>query len=417
VLIGIDASRALRAQRTGTERYALEIIRHLLSLPEAGEHQWRLYVDQPVALDHFGVADLTTIDRGLSGARRAPRGFSRIFIRSNPRKSAASAVYSKNFLELCHLPAQRLWTHGALAREVCRRRPDVLFVPAHVLPFVIPVWRLPASVVTVHDLGYRRFPAAHTHRQRWYLDWSTQWSALAATRLIAVSRATAADLTHFYATPQGKIDVIYEAAEPLAGPVATAAQVKSRYGLTRPYLLYVGTIQPRKNLARLLYAYAKLPANDRLPPDLVLAGGSGWLSGPLYQLATDLGLGERVRFLGYVPDADLPALYAGALAFCFPSLFEGFGLPVLEAQHYGVPVMTANNSALPEIAGDAALLVDPTDIDALADAMLRLSQDEALRQRLIAAGHENVKRFSWEKAARETLAVLLTAARTKRKPA
>lgn len=377
MIIGIDASRALRPKQTGTERYALEIIRHLLALPAAGQHIWRLYLDQPAEPSYFYT------QLGEEGVR----------------------------LELRLLPARRMWTHRALAREVLRHPPDVLFIPAHVLPFVVPVWRLPASVVTIHDLGYRYFPATHTWHQRLYLDWSTQWSALAATRLIAISEATRADLIRFYATPPGKVTVVHEARPDRSlVDATTSTAVQTRYGLERPYLLYVGTIHPRKNLARLIEAYAKLIAAGEASYDLVLAGGQGWLSDPLYEMVQRLHLTERVRFLGYVPDADVIALYQGACAFCFPSLYEGFGLPVLEAQAYGVPVMTANNSALPEIASDAALLVDPTDVDAIADAMLRLSQDETLRQKLIAAGYENVKRFSWEKAARETLAVLLAAA-------
>jgi glycosyltransferase involved in cell wall biosynthesis len=161
----------------------------------------------------------------------------------------------------------------------------------------------------------------------------------------------------------------------------------------------------------LIHAYHRLLERQPRHWDLVLAGAEGWESSALRQLVAELKLTKRVHFPGYIADEALPALYYGARLFCFPSLFEGFGLPVLEAQAHGVPVMTANNSALPEIAGDAALLVDPTDVDAIADAMLQLSQDEALRQRLITAGYENVKRFSWEKAAQETLAVLLRAAR------
>ncbi len=346
-------------------------------MPEAHGYRWRLYLDQPVEAAFFG----------------APEG------------GNAPAV------ELCLLPARRLWTHRQLAGEVLRQPPDVLFIPAHVLPFVLPVWRLPPSVVTVHDLGYRHFPQTHTWRQRIYLDWSTQWNTLAATHLIAVSQATAADLHHFYRAPRHKTTVVYEAHT--TGKRVAASEVHALchgLGVAQPYLLYVGTIQPRKNLARLLQAYTQLATAGRISSDLVLAGGEGWLAEALLEQARHAGLSNRVHWLGYVPEADLPALYQGAQAFCFPSLFEGFGLPVLEAQAYGVPVMTANNSSLPEIAGDAALLVDPTDVDAIAEAMLRLSQDEALRQRLIAAGHENVKRFSWEKAARETLAVLLQAA-------
>jgi glycosyltransferase involved in cell wall biosynthesis len=378
MLIGIDASRALRARRTGTERYALEITRHLLTLPTASEHTWRLYVQEAPPPGLFSTQTPTAV-------------------RPN--------------VEIALLPARRLWTHGALARAVVRAPPDVLFVPAHVLPLLWPARRRPTSVVTIHDLGYHHVPQAHPFGQRLYLQLSTRWSAAAATRLIAVSHTTAADLTCFYGTPAARVRVIYEGIPPASAPSrAEVEAVGQRHRLLRPYALYVGTIQPRKNLARLLQAYAGLRQRNQVEWDLVLVGGVGWLSQPLYALASELGLAECVHFLGYVPDADLPALYGGARLFCFPSLFEGFGLPLLEAQSYGAPVMAANNSALPEIAGDAALLVDPLDVEAIAQAMLRLSQDEVLRQRLIAAGYENLKRFSWEKAARETLAVLVEAA-------
>lgn len=376
MLIGIDASRALRAQRTGTERYALEIINHLLHLPDAPHYHWRLYLDMTPPPTFLSL----THDKQLAGQ-----------------------------VEVCVLPRQRLWTHAALAREVARRPPDVLFIPAHVLPFTVPARRLPPSVVTIHDLGYHTFPQQHTLFQRLYLPWSTRWSARTAHHLIAVSQTTAADLQTYYNTATQKITVIHEAAN---WPQVAWAEpfVRSRYNLPVDYALYVGTLQPRKNLARLIQAYHRLNQRQPLTWDLVLAGAGGWESDALRRLVADLHLADRVHFLGYIPDEALSALYYGARFFCFPSLFEGFGLPVLEAQLHGVPVMTANNSALPEIAGDAALLVDPTDVDAIADAMLQLSQDEALRQRLIAAGYENVKRFSWEKAARETLAVLVKVA-------
>ncbi len=379
MLIGIDASRALRAHRTGTERYSLELIRHLLALPEATKHRWRLYLDAPDAQ--------TRLTTHLPNDER---------------------------VELCVLPARRLWTHRTLAQEVTRRRPDVLFVPAHVIPFVLPARRLPASVVTVHDLGYHAFPETHTWQQRLLIEGGTRWSVHVAQRVIAVSQATANDLIARYRVPQERIRVIYEA--PAQTAIVTPAQVdavRQRYQLQRPYALFVGTIQPRKNVARLLQAYDWLVRNTPVAFDLVFAGARGWLSDSLYEQAASMGLAQQVRFLGYIPDDDLPALLKGALFFSFPSLFEGFGLPVLEAQSYGVPVLTSNNSSLPEVAGDAALLVDPTDVDAIANAMLRLSQDEVLRQQLIEAGYANVQRFSWEKAARETLAVLEEAAGVK----
>jgi glycosyltransferase involved in cell wall biosynthesis len=295
MVIGIDASRARRARRTGTERYSLEIIRSLLALPEAHDYDWRLYLDHPVDASFFA--------------------------QGGNEKSAE--------FERCILPARRLWTHVSLASEVVRRRPDVLFIPSHVVPFVLPVWRLPPSVVvvTIHDLGYRHFPATHTWRQRQYLNWSTQWSTLAAKCLIAVSQSTANDLRQLYAAPAHKITVVHEA-RPMMRMNAPnpAVEVKARYGMSRPYLLYVGTIQPRKNLARLVEAFADFAATGQVDCDLVLAGGQGWLYEPLPTIAQRHGVADRVHFLGYVPDADLPALYRGALCFCFPSLFEGFGL-------------------------------------------------------------------------------------------
>ncbi len=367
MLIGVDASRALRARRTGTERYAYEVIDHLLRLPAASAHRWRLYSD---AAPPAGLWQLPHVDWRV-------------------------------------MPAARLWTHRTLGREVMRRPPDVLFVPSHVVPWRWPAKRLPPTVVTIHDLGYHLFPEAQPRGQWLYLVWSTRWSVHAATRVIAVSQATARDLVDDTGIHPAKVRVIHEAGAAMPRPdAASRAPVLARYGLARPYALYVGTLQPRKNLARLIQAYERLAATQAVTWDLALAGGATPLSAPILAQAQASPWAASIHLPGYVPDADLPALLAGAHLFCFPSLYEGFGLPVLEAQQMGVPVMTANNSSLPEIAGDAALLVDPTDVEAIADAMLRLSQDEALRQRLIAAGYVNVQRFSWEKAAAETLAVL-----------
>jgi glycosyltransferase involved in cell wall biosynthesis len=316
-------------------------------------------------------------------------------------------------IEVVILPKQRLWTHRALRAEIQQHPPDLLFIPAHVLPFSPAPRRQIAAVVTIHDLGYHWFPAAHTWFQRLYLPVSTRWNAAAATHIITPSAFTAQDLTARYGTAATKISVIHEAPTRPDGRYTAVDMTidmavdegRAQYRLPPYYALYVGTLQPRKNLRRLLLAYAKLVQQQKITWHLVLAGAPGWQPEDLTGLTTALAISERVHFLGYVPDEHLSALYRGAQFFAFPSLFEGFGLPVLEAQSYGVPVMTANNSSLPEIAGDAALLVDPTDVDAIADAMLRLSVDEPLRQQLIDAGYANASRFSWEKAARETLAV------------
>jgi glycosyltransferase involved in cell wall biosynthesis len=385
--IGIDASRAMRPRRTGTERYSLEIIRHLLALPQAHQHQWRLYVD------HLPCA-------------KEPRD-------NEPGMNEPWRVDAlPDHAEFCLLPARRMWTHRALARELLQRPPHVLFVPSHVIPFVLPPHRLPPSVVTIHDMGYLHFPEAHPWKERLYLDWATRWSVAAATEVIAISQATAADLHQHLHVDVDKTHVVYEAVASLPIPSADSiAALRARLQLTRPYALYVGTIQPRKNLTRLLNAYEQLCRQGTASFDLMLAGGAGWFSQAILLQAEQSPYADRIHLPGYVTDADLPALMGGAEFFTFPSLYEGFGLPILEAQSLGVPVMSAKGSSLPEVAGDAALYVDPTDVEAIAQAMLRLSQDEALRQELIAAGHRNVQRFSWEKAAAETLAVLEEAAR------
>ena len=395
MIIGIDTSRCLRAEPTGTEHYSRQIISHLLATPHSSRFAFRLYVPSMPAADTIAQNCTET------GSFISPRHYS--------RKNVTFRV----------LAGQRLWTHRVLAWEVSRRAPDVLFVPAHVVPFLPPAL-LPPTIVTVHDLGYRYFPQAHTPVQRFYLELSTRWNAAAAQKVIAISQQTATDLQRFYRVPEPKISVVHEAPvlwqagehqDNASTPVASGENTTTHLPRTtamyaRPFALYVGTIQPRKNLLRLIEGFERLVHQQSIRWDLVLVGRWGWLSDEYETIVAAKGLTNRIHFPGYLTAAAVATLMQRALFFVFPSLFEGFGLPVLEAQTTGVPVMCANNSALPEIAGDAALLVDPFDVDAMAAAMLRLSRDEDLRQELINKGYENVKRFSWEKAATETLALL-----------
>ena len=366
MLIGIDASRAATRERTGTENYSLNLIRHLLAL-ESG-HCYCLYFNRPPTAELFPM----TAD-----------------------------------LELRVMPFPRLWTHLRLSWEMARQPPNSLFVPAHVLPLVHPK----SSVVTVHDLGYLYYPAAHRPLDRFYLDLSTCYNARAASRVIAVSRATKGDLVQHYGIEPDKITVVYSGCDETMEPVedeATIEGVKARYGIQGDYILYVGTLQPRKNLGRLLEAYATVrkQAKRGETPCLVIAGRKGWLYDQIFQRVEGLGLKTGVIFPGYVPQDDLPALLSGARLFAFPSLYEGFGLPVLEAMACGTPVLCSNVSSLPEVAGNAALLVDPLDVENMAEAMNRLLQDEELRAQLVERGLRQVRQFSWDRCARETLAVL-----------
>jgi len=373
MLIGIDASRAVSARPTGTEIYSQRLIEALLAIDSP--HRFRLYLRSTPPAGAFPGADLRVI------------------------------------------PFPRLWTHLRLSWEMTRRPPDALFVPAHVLPLSHPR----ASLVTVHDLGYLHFPETHPWQQRLYLDLSTRWNARTAAHLLADSQATKADLVTRYNTPPEKITVVYPGRDETLAPVhnpATIEAVKARYGITGDYFLYLGTLQPRKNLSRLITAFATLEPGTVL----VLAGKRGWLYKDLLAQVRRLslegpalsgvegpalsGAEGRVLFPGYVPDEDKAALLSGALAFAFPSLYEGFGLPVLEAQACGCPVITSTTSSLPEVVRDAALLVDPSDTAAIAAGMQRIATDHVLRETLTERGFTNVRRFSWAACAQSVLSVI-----------
>lgn len=368
LLIGVDASRLGVGQRTGTEHYTWELL-----------------------------AALGAIDRR-----------NRYLLYTNGLPAALPALPPAFRLRPLRFP--RMWTHLRLSAELLGHPPDILFVPAHVLP----VWSPRQSVVTIHDLGYLHYPEAHPTAQRLYLRISTRWNAWRATHVLADSQATKADIVRHCRVPGSKITVVYLGVSARFGPVddqERRASVVRRYGLASPYLLSVGTIQPRKNLVRLIEAWAQVcdqPSAREIT--LVIAGKRGWLTEAIERRAAELGIAGRVRFTGYVDDHDLPTLIRGALAYLMPSLYEGFGLPVLEAQASGTPVLTSRVSSLPEVAGDAAILVDPHDVDDIAHGITRLIEDRALRERLRSVGLEHARTWTWERTACETLEVLEAAA-------
>ena len=355
--IAIDASRATKAQATGTERYALRLIQALIAANDSRSppFQFKLYF------------------------RDAP----------SPDLFAKSA-----HVEEIVIPFPRLWTHLRFAAALWREKPDITFVPAHTLPFLFPG----AGVVTVHDLGYKRFPAAHAAGQRAYLDLSTRYSQRRATLVLADSRATAADLGRFHQTPAEKLRVVYpgfDGGNLEVSPSAIEA-ARERYGLPPRYFVFIGTLQARKNIERLAQAFRlwQRERNDR-ETALVLAGARGWNFDETW-----LDGAEMVRVTGYIDEAHKGGLLAGAIALVFPSLHEGFGFPALEAMHCGAPVIASNTSSLPELVGEAGLLVDPLNVRAIAEAMRRCSDDAGLRRRLIERGHLQSRRFSWDNAAR-----------------
>lgn len=364
MLIGVDASRAARAQRTGTEGYAYFLIRALITEAADRGHQLRLYFNEPPQANLF------------------------------PQMSLVKEVV---------MPLPRLWTHLRLARELQQRPPDVFFTPAHVIPLT---YRRP-SVATVHDLGYHHFPEAHTWGQLAYLRWSTRHNGRSARCIVADSLATQIDLMRFYGVPEQKIHIVYPGVDPGLYPVrdeAAITAVLQKYGVSPPYLLYLSTLQPRKNLLRLIRAYVQ----SGVPHQLVIAGKKGWLAGPILEeiFHLDIETAKRIILPGFVPDADKGALLSGATALLYPSLYEGFGFPVLEAHVCETAVLTANTSSLPEIACDSALLVDPLSTEAIAQGIRRLVDDADLRQTLIQRGKERVQAFTWEKSAAQVMDVL-----------
>jgi glycosyltransferase involved in cell wall biosynthesis len=279
---------------------------------------------------------------------------------------------------------------------------DLFHAPDFILP---PVRPGTPTIVTIHDLSFVREPDSTMPGMSVHLNKWVPHSVKRADRVIAVSEATRRDLIEFYQTPPAKISVIYHGVSPEFRPVQEKERllaVRYKYGLDqRPFILSVGTIQPRKNYQRLVQAFASI----NQPLSLVIAGSEGWNCDDVYREVEKLGLADRVYFPGFVAEEDLPVLLSAATLFGYPSLYEGFGLPVLEAMACGTPIVAANQSSLPEVVGDAGLTVDPTDVAALATAITRLLDDPSLRERLSAAGLAQAAKFTWPTMAAKLLHV------------
>jgi glycosyltransferase involved in cell wall biosynthesis len=387
MLIGVDASRAFVSDKTGTENYSYELLTAMLKLPEAEEHSWRLYV------------------------KEIPKG---------------SVLKGRTFLELIPIQWPRLWTQGGLAWECLKRPPDVLWVPAHTLPVIRR--RKMKTVVTIHGIEYEYLPEFNRFPQSLYLNKSTEYAVKWADKLIAVSKSTKKQLVERLGADEKKIEVVYEG----IGEIFTTEgselargvrnQVRRKYQLPKDYILFVGTIQPRKNLVRLVEGFSRIEKSDPKrsglttkgserykssePTNLIIAGKEGWMSEEIYKAPKKYGVEDKVQFIGRVDDEDLPVVYKMAKLFVWPSLMEGFGLPILEAMQMGVPVIASNRGALPEVGGKAMIQVDPERVEEIAKAIKSVLEDKVLRESLIARGNRQVKKFSYQKAAQKTLKIL-----------
>ena len=383
--IGIDYTAAVR-QRAGIGRYTRELVGALLHLPHS--HRYILFAatgNLRPAPPHLAPCDFAPCDF-------APCDFAPCDLRTVP--------LSDDWLA-------RIWHRLRLPIpvEAVVGRVDLFYSPDFVLPPTLPRTR---TVLTVHDLSFLHYPDHFVPKLVRYLESVVPRSVARADRVLADSEATRADLIRLLGVPPEKVEVLYSGVDPRFRPEPEPGErerLKARYGVgDQPYVLSVGTLQPRKNFVRLIRAFARLrSATLRLAPRLLIAGGRGWLYEEVLEEAERRG--DRVRLLGFVDDADLPALYRNARLFVFPSFYEGFGLPVLEAMACGVPVVCSSASSLPEVAGDAALLVDPHDEEGLAAAMERALADETLRAEMRARGLQQAARFTWDRAARQLLSV------------
>jgi len=281
---------------------------------------------------------------------------------------------------------------------------DLVHGPVFISPLISPC----PSIVTIHDLSFIRFPDLFKPLNRLYLTVLARLSGRRARRIIAVSAHAAAEATRLLGVPAERLDVVYHGVDPMFRPLPTdeVAAFRRRRGLPERFLLFVGTLEPRKNLVRLVDAFARIYDGQI---GLVLVGGKGWLCEELFAKVEALGLSEAILFPGYVGNDELVLWYNAAIALAYPSVYEGFGLPVLEAQACGTPVLTSNVSSLPEAAGDAAVMVDPYDVDGMASQLNRLLADEPLQQELRVRGLAHAREFSWANTARDTVRVYRSA--------
>jgi glycosyltransferase involved in cell wall biosynthesis len=366
--IGIDA-HAIGARQGGNETYIANLIKSLAEID--GDNLYTIYLADAGAAAQWRER-LTTRHKNFSVRLLPP-----------PTPLVRVPVY--------------------LTYELFRRPVDVLHVQYTAPPFC----RAPL-VVTIHDLAFERLPETFTRRGSFQLKLTVRRTAKKAAKIATVSEYSRQDLLDIYKLPPEKVVVTYNGVESSFTPQPSvpneAEEIRKRFGVSRDFLLAVGSLQPRKNLVRLIRAYARLRSErEDFRPQLVIVGRKLWLTSEIFDEVKRQRWADDVILTGYVADEDLPALYRAARAFVYPSLFEGFGLPPLEAMASGTPVVTSDVSSLPEITGDAALLIDPNDERALANALIEIMNNDRLRAELREKGLAQAKKFTWRDAAEKTL--------------
>lgn len=364
--IGIDASRYAHSEATGVEFYSLNIINNLIELLK----------------------------------------------KKKDKKIILYSAYPLSIKEITNkiLPSKRFWTLLKLSKEMKKDPPDVLFVPSHVLPLNLPK----KSVITIHDTAFKYLRESYSFLQYHYLDWSTKFAVKNAAKIIVPSEATKEDLIKFYKCPKDKITVVYHGFEPTEltqekiDKTMKKSEIFKYFEIDKnsPYILFVGRLESKKNLVRLVEAFNEF-LKTHTDYRLILAGKRGVGFEEILNTVKSLKLFEKVIMPGYVTEEEKAALYKYCKVFAFPSLYEGFGLPILEAFHFNKPVLTSHVSCLPEISGDAAYYADPYDMESIYFGLEKLTNDQNYSKKLVILGKERLKLFKWKEAAKKTLDVIL----------
>ncbi len=361
--VAIDA-RSLGTQHGGDETYMRNVIRSLAAIDPDGDYA--LYLARPLP------------DLIIPGAERMRR----------------VVVPDKPFRR----------TPISIPLMAAREHIDVIHAQ-----YAGPPFATARVVLTIHDISYERYPQWFTSTDLLYMRAFVPPTARRAAAVLTVSEYSKRDIVRRYCVPPERVFVTYLAADPVFQPlqrdVESLSTMRERYGTGDRYILCVGNLQPRKNLVTLINAYVRLRQADAMRHKLILVGRKGWLYDDIFAKARDSGYTDDLVFTDYVPDKDLVSLYNGADVFVYPSLFEGFGLPPVEAMACGTPVITSNTSALPEVVGDAAITVDPLNVEALATAIAQLLRDAELQKRLSLEGLQRAASFSWDNTARRILDV------------
>jgi glycosyltransferase involved in cell wall biosynthesis len=421
MVIGIDASRANRKYKTGTEWYSFYLIKKLAQID--ADNQYILYTDQPLTAD---LLDLTN-DNVMTAKDK-----------ENTNQILPQKIKSphNNFkVKVLSWPFNFLWTQVRLSMEMLFHGPNILFIPAHALPIIHPH----RAIVTIHDIGFERvcniydvkesYPPGKLLYTVWckfihfisrgkytanalgYNKWSTKYGLKYAKKIIAVSNFSKNEIIDFYKTIEKKITVVYHGYNKnLYKKINDQGIVKAKlkeYGIENDYLLYVGRLEKKKNIAKLIYAYAIMREQHKdIAPKLVLVGNVGYGFDEIKYAISEFNLTDDVIITGWIPETDMQYFFNGALAFVFPSLYEGFGIPLLQAMACGTPIVASHTASIPEVEGDSALYFNPQDVNDMSRALASIITDQHLRSELIQKGLEHVKNFSWEKCAQDTLKVI-----------